>query len=197
MRFNVRTAEVNLCETNDDTCRENLNLSRIEMPVIDEDFISLLEEGELDIDKVPNKARTSYLNSGKSLDKNKVQIEDIDIDVNLLKPIQKEIWLSKAIKIAFSEKDIKEPIIISNDLYVIDGHHRWAAILLLSHFSETDLVKILALAVKNKIEDIQDIFTSKNIKKKKIPCTKVDLKGKKLLMIANAYTDAKGIKRKK
>jgi hypothetical protein len=196
MKFNIRTAEVNLCETNDSTCKDNLNLSRIEMPVIEEDFLNLLEDGMLDIQEVPNKAKGPYINSGKGLEKNKVQVEYTNIDVNLLKPIQKEIWLSKAIKIAFSEKDIKEPIIVSKDLYIIDGHHRWAAILLLSHFNETDLVKILTLAVKDKIEDIQDIFLTKRTKKKNMPCMKVDLNGKKLLKIANAYTDAKGIKRK-
>ena len=91
MKFNIRTAEVNLCETNDSTCKDNLNLSRIEMPVIEEDFLNLLEDGML---------------------------------------------------------------------------------------------------------DIQDIFLTKRTKKKNMPCMKVDLNGKKLLKIANAYTDAKGIKRK-
>jgi hypothetical protein len=46
-----------------------------------------------------------------------------------LKPIQRHMKKSK-IKALYDEGDFSAPIIVSEDMYIMDGHHRWVAALL-------------------------------------------------------------------
>jgi hypothetical protein len=57
-----------------------------------------------------------------------VGVETREMNVSDLKPSQGELDTDKADKI-WDEKSAKEfPIIVSNDGFVLDGHHRWLAI---------------------------------------------------------------------
>lgn len=92
-------------------------------------------------------------------------------DPKKLHPIQAEISASKASKIALSlEKrgigsSDESRIIISKDNYVIDGHHRWAAVSLMS-FSSPDV---------------------------RLPVIKIDMNHKDLIDATSAWNEATGI----
>jgi len=166
------------CKLPQEFCRDNLGVSRIDMPVIEpsqmEDFKSRLADGLLNIKKPPatGKATKDYLD-GKG---DKVKITNKKMPVTQLKATQKEINASKAQGMADAAKlgkfdPSKATILVSKDGYILDGHHRWAA-----------------LQIMAKDPDIKEV--------PKMNVVQVDLPVKKLLQVANAYTDAVGNARK-
>lgn len=88
----------------------NLNISRTKMPQIDshlvQDFIKIVRQSGIDVKK-----------------------ERVRVD--LLKPTQKEINTEKVegMMDGMLQKNLAKPIIVSSDNYVLDGHHRWLALL--------------------------------------------------------------------
>lgn len=103
------------CEFRESPCRKNLGIPRKEMPQLRDDvvwnFIDVLEENGIDV-------------------------KPGDTPVGRLKATQREINAEKvsgmleavaAGNLSFGE--LGDEIIISNDDYILDGHHRWATLL--------------------------------------------------------------------
>ncbi len=124
---------------------------RQDMPVIDEkdvrSFKYRLEKGLLDIkppftksnpfpEFLKGKEATEMLTWGMkdgAIDDDKVKVKQVKRKVSDLKPIQKEVYMDKSFKnlIEFGKASSKKflqnaSVIISNDNYIIDGHHRLA-----------------------------------------------------------------------
>jgi hypothetical protein len=150
------------------------------MPVIEPSevpkFINLLTKGSLDIDDPPqiNQADRTYLTSGDGI-ADKVQVSNKKIPVTKLKATQKEINASKAsgmylasVQGTFDPAD--SPVIASADGYIIDGHHRWAALQIKAGKERGSNPRMNVTVIKLPI--------------------------KKLLLVSNAFTDAIGNKRK-
>ncbi len=62
----------------------------------------------------------------KYMEDNDISSKLIRLPVTHIKPIQKHLNKNK-IKSIISDGDVSNPVIISNDNYLLDGHHRWAA----------------------------------------------------------------------
>lgn len=60
-----------------------------------------------------------------------ILVQFLELPVSLLRSVQDEIDLKKVEHLATNlpEKAINKPIIVSKDNYIMDGHHRWLAIL--------------------------------------------------------------------
>lgn len=207
--YGVRNADVNFCQADEELCEGNVGLPRIKMPVIDPDLgyldevTELLENGMLDIYNVPKlgQATPSYLKSGRGRSENQVQVLYKAINVKMLKATQNQLWLGKAISMALTGGGLNEPLVVSKDEYVIDGHHRWAALLLLATYTKDQLAHILRFAQKSDLESVQNMFArfeSDVLPSKRIlaNCAQFQLGYQRLLAVMNAYTDAKGIHRK-
>lgn len=75
----------------------------------------------------------------KLLRKVNIDYRQIYIPTHKLKPVQKEIYLEKAIDLidCYGYYELKADlcrnasVIISKDLYIVDGHHRWLASMLM------------------------------------------------------------------
>lgn len=197
--MSFKISDVNLCEADKDLCRGNKGIHRIQMPVIEDtldEFRLLLSKGKLDIYRIPyiGEAKPSYLNSGVG---DRVISKECEIDVRSLKPTQNQLWLGKAIEMALDGEALKEPLIVSKDNYVIDGHHRWAALLLLSIYRKRHLYKMLPYALGDNNTKVEDLLSeNKGGVGVFANCIQFDLNQGRLLAIMNAYTDAKGIERK-
>lgn len=161
-------------------CKGNLGLARKDMPVIEgtklKDFTDRLKKGLLDISEAVKrgfKAVKEWLSSGDPKE-DKVSVTTKSFDVTKLKATQREINKDKAEGMAQAARDGKfdpgkEAVLVSSDGYIMDGHHRWAA----------QILRAAEDGIKAKLNGIQ-----------------VGLTVKELLAVANAYTDANGIKRK-
>lgn len=155
--------------------KENLGIPREQMPVIGPDdigeFIKRLRLGLLSIDKPE---RTSdYLVSG-DCDRDCVKVYEKDVAAVMLKASQKDINAERVQGMVDNYRkgvfDMSgSPVLVSEDGYLIDGHHRWAAM---------------------------HIIESLTGEKMLLNCYVVGLKVRDLLMVANAFTDACGIQRK-
>ena len=100
-----------LCKMSPPVCHENLGILRDDMPQLDDDVL-------------PNFLK-SYQDKGVSVKKG-------TMEVGRLKATQSQILAETASGMAQSYKEgsfdpAKKPIIISKDGYILDGHHRWAA----------------------------------------------------------------------
>lgn len=91
-----------------------------------------------------------------SVSKELVGAEKQQVKCNLLKPSQHEI-IDDKVKDAIKqlEKDnitssanLKKPIVISSDNYIIDGHHRWTAIK--RKFSSTAVIPTIRIDLAQK-----------------------------------------------
>ena len=129
----------NLCN-NSNICNGNLDIPRYKMPQIED----------------------KYLNQYLNIMKKKHKVIKSKYLVRKIKPTQNELS-RKAIK--RKQKKIRKgtistsPIIISNDYYILDGHHRWGS-----------------------LRDCENLKDHCNIKQKiKISAYKIDLPIKKLI----------------
>lgn len=61
---------------------------------------------------------------------NGIRVDAVKTKVDVLKPSQREINTDKVTAMLMKpEQSLNKPIIVSNDNYVFDGHHRWLALL--------------------------------------------------------------------
>lgn len=170
----LRTGSADFCQTSG-LCRGNLGLARIEMPVLEgrylQDFLKRLAKGALDLTNI--QGTREWLDSGDGSG-DKVSVRKVVEPAAKLKATQREIRSDKAEGMAQAARDGKfdpgkEPVLMSSDNYILDGHHRWAAQIL--------------RAAKDGIRATLAGF-------------KVNLPVDTLLAASNAYTDAMGIARK-
>ena len=132
----------------------SLDINRRQMPVIEpKDMVAFknkIKSGHIDIFKPFAKTHlwpeefkgrggqgwlTLGLKDGQISD-DVLKAELISVPAIDLKPIQKQIWLSEIVRgmLSFgvptaSSKILDAPIIISSEYYIIDGHHRWAQVM--------------------------------------------------------------------
>lgn len=71
----------------------------------------------------------------------------VKIALKDLKPSQKELQISKALRICFDDYLVngvpnKLGLIVSNDGYIVDGHHRWCAGVLTSPNKEVEVYQV-------------------------------------------------------
>lgn len=128
--YNLRHArDADWCESQPH-CKGNLGLLRKDMPQIEgkdvPEFVAWLEE------------------KGISAKPGTIRVGD-------LQATQKEINAEKVRQMQGDADLGKYPILISKDLYVLDGHHRWAALLADDPESEIKVVK-LGLPIKALLE---------------------------------------------
>lgn len=77
------------------------------------------------------------------MQKNGGKVSKEKLKASIIKPIQKEIR-ADVVK-GFAKKSpekLKKPLIVSKDNYLLDGHHRWLALLNQDKDIEVDVVKI-------------------------------------------------------
>tara|TARA_R100000234_G_C4966845_1_gene164325 strand:+ start:44 stop:676 length:633 start_codon:yes stop_codon:yes gene_type:complete len=129
-------------------------------------------------EKIPDlgKATRAYLDSSDDAGAwpkgDQAAVETIrNVDPADLTPTQKDIYMDNALKkVAGAESgnwpDFPGVVLISQDDYLLDGHHRWAATIIYNAKHPED--------------------------QKKMTVQKVMIPIKQLLKIANAYTDAAG-----
>lgn len=128
---------MNLCDT--DFCKGNLGIARAQMPQISDDVMDRLV-GYLELLKI----NISYNRQ----------------NVYALKPTQAEIHSDKAIGMYWKYRkglfpNIQSPIMVSLDGYIIDGHHRWAALKLTRNPQQTIQTITVHLPAKTLIRWIQ------------------------------------------
>lgn len=116
-----------LCKINPPICRGNLGRSRDTMPQFPDD-----------------KVRDSFL---EKLQKKGVRVSEGKMKVGQLRASQEEIQAKKTIGMAGAYLDgkfsqIKNAIVISKDGYIVDGHHRWAALLTVSPGEEMNVIRV-------------------------------------------------------
>lgn len=102
-----------ICKISPPVCEGNMGIPRADMPQLKPEVVQ------------------AFLDSWK--DKG-VQVKTVDQHVGRLKATQREINAQKVIGMAKRVKSGKfdpsdPPIIVSNDGYILDGHHRWATLL--------------------------------------------------------------------
>ena len=144
-------------------------------------------------DKIPDMgaATKAYLDSsddsGTYPQGDQVNVEEKSgVNPDKLKPTQKDIYMDNAVgKLIAAEdpavdwKPWKGSVLASNDGYILDGHHRWAAVRLYNQRRNQGIP--LADGSKGKPEAMTIM--------------RVDMPIQQLLKVANAYTDAVGGKR--
>jgi hypothetical protein len=135
-----------ICRLKPPVCEANLGLTRDRMPQItgDMNVIELLES----VDKLDRaKGRAVLAAGGRKNDHRTIQQQLLDfletkgiktrrrrLRVGNLKATQSEIKAAKAYSMADAHlrgdfPTIDKQIVISKDGYILDGHHRWAALL--------------------------------------------------------------------
>jgi hypothetical protein len=129
-----------LCKINPPVCRGNLGRSRDTMPQFPSDDV-----------------RDSFLAKMK---KQGVRVTEGKMKVGHLKASQDEIQAKKAIGMAGSYLDgtfgkIKNAIVVSKDGYIVDGHHRWAALLTVDPSEEMNVIRV-GVPIKPLLDMVND-----------------------------------------
>lgn len=109
-------------------CAEHLGVPRIKMP----QFGGEARPGS-EADKLPKNKEGGVDGSQQflaHLEKIGIKSEEVEVQASHLRASQRQLVGAKVAGIAMSGKDLNfgNPIFISRDNYVIDGHHRWAAL---------------------------------------------------------------------
>lgn len=152
----------------------------------------------------------------------KVAVKRVQVPATGLRPTQKEINMDKAFGMArayllgkfpgLTKFDPNTASIISKEGFIVDGHHRWAAISLLNTYSPEKLIGVVTddgrTDLTNTFTDIWNVGAtgevSQWLKKNKgggdpsltLGCFAVNLPMKDLLPCLNACTDSLGVMRK-
>jgi hypothetical protein len=85
----------------------------------------------LDRDKLPQIPKDEVRNFIKFMEDHGVSMEEMSVPANKLKPIQNEVNKDKVKNMVKNfDKEFKDgwpSLICSEDMYILDGHHRWIA----------------------------------------------------------------------
>ena len=167
-------------------CKGVLGTQRANMPQVpnvdafEKDLESPPPEGleTNEPEKIPDlgQATQAYLNSSDDTGEwpagDQVQVEEVPgVATSDLKPTQADIYMDNALgKVAAAETGKWQPweasVLVSQDDYLLDGHHRWAATVIYNDRHPEDQQTMTVQKVMMPIEQ--------------------------LLKVANAYTDAAG-----
>ena len=182
------TQSNSFCDNFPDACKDVLGTVRANMPQIPdaEAFEKELAAPPGDgletnePERIPDlgKATRQYLDSSDDAGEwprgDQVSVETVEnVNPAQLKPTQKDIYMDNASKKAKAGADPKidwapwnAAVLVSQDGYLLDGHHRWAATIIYNQQNPDDA--------------------------KAMTIEKVGVPIEQLLKIANAYTDAIG-----
>lgn len=154
-----------LCKEQKPLCKGNMRLTRDKMPQVESDSsIKKLQDSKDPSDQAKAKAmiqaggdpdndKPVLRQMADFLAKNGVKTRKVKMPVGKLKATQKEIKTAKSFSMANShlKNDFKgkaysltdgNPIIVSRDNHILDGHHRWAAGLIVDPGMEFEVEQI-------------------------------------------------------
>jgi hypothetical protein len=126
---NLDLCQVSVKDTNV-FCQHNKGVQRVNMPQFSGrpmpgSAADKLPRSKIEPDKVD--ASAEFI---KHLQSKGIATQKVKVPAAWLRASQRELVGSKVARIMTSEKGaklLKEPIFISRDNYIVDGHHRWAA----------------------------------------------------------------------
>ena len=125
-------------------------------------FINEANAWALSTSLVPLTSAPKHIES-TSLTHNEITWSKQTMQLNELLPSQKQLIISKVVSLAFNEYCIDMPskldIIVSSDNYIIDGHHRWAAMLLVDPFAKVEVYKLNI--PRNALVSALNVYTAK------------------------------------
>ncbi len=154
-----------ICALKPDVCKGNLGLSRDKMPQIPGDMSvkqmlnAVGKDGKPD-EKTrakgkaaveagadPNDDRSVLESMLEHFKSTGVKLEKKKIPVGKLKATQSEIKAEKAFGMANAHlkgkfPDIGDQIVVSSDGHILDGHHRWAALLTIDPSREMNVIQV-------------------------------------------------------
>ena len=152
-------AAADICQMNPSVCEQNLGISRSHMPQIMEESIKQLLKSDKESDRRKGQAAVDagadpdddrpmtsiFMDWLKEKDVNVKKGEKVS--VGQLKATQREIKAGKTFGMANAyfegEYDpTKKPIIVSSDNHILDGHHRWAAMLTADPEAKMNVIRI-------------------------------------------------------
>lgn len=121
------TKATDLCDINPAICAGNKGIARRKMPQFRSDEV-----------------RQKFV---KSLRDRGIRVTSGSVKVGQLSPTQNEMNASKVLGLAETYlaggfKKIKEPIIVSKDNYIVDGHHRWAALTIVGPSETMNVIRV-------------------------------------------------------
>ena len=148
-----------ICKLSPPVCEGNLGISRDNMPqLMDQSVKSLLNsedpgdkkkgQAAVDAGADPDSDQSPLEQFLETLKKEGVKQEHTSIPVGELKATQREIKAGKTFKMAHSyfsgefPKITEGEIIVSSDNHILDGHHRWAAMLVADPTLKMKVIKV-------------------------------------------------------
>lgn len=154
-----------ICKLRPNVCKGNLGLSRDKMPQIPGDMsvkemLSAVNKDGTPDEKTRAKGKAAVEAGADPKDdksvlhrmlmtfrKDGVKIERDKVEVGKLKATQSEIKAGKAFEMADSYlkgkfPNIGDQIVISSDGHILDGHHRWAALLTIDPKRKMNVIRV-------------------------------------------------------
>ena len=144
-----------VCKMSPPVCADNKNIPRSEMPqLLDKTFEQLREDGDgwkvdaaIKAGADPNTKGTLFDAFLQSLKSKGVSIDSGKINVGQLKATQREIKAGKTFGMADAHlrgkyDPGKAPIVVSKDNYILDGHHRYAAMLTIAPDRQMNIIRV-------------------------------------------------------
>lgn len=157
-----------ICKLDPSVCEENLGLTRDKMPQIEgEKTVKQMLKGKpSDIAKAkamiqagadPESDKSIMQQMVDHLEKNGVSTKDAEIPVGKLKATQSEIQAGKVFGMAQNYlkgefPNIDASVVVSKDNHILDGHHRWAALLTIDP-GRTMKVKQIDMTMKELLKE--------------------------------------------
>lgn len=152
-----KTADV--CTVSPPVCEGNLGIPRNEMPQIlgDASIPDMLKsddpkekakaEAAVSMGADPEDTRTIMQQMLDHFKKGGTKISKDKVPVGKLKATQREIQAAKTIGMADAHlrgkfDNIDDSVIISSDNHILDGHHRWAALLTINPDREMNVIRV-------------------------------------------------------
>ena len=161
------------CKMRPKSCRGNLGLTRDKMPQIEGGkTVKQMLESKDPLDKKkgeamvqaganPNSNATILDQMLSHLKKNGVKTHDTKIPVGMLMATQQEIKAKKTFEMADAYlkgkfKNIDDSVVVSRDGHILDGHHRWSALLTIDP-KRTMNVRVVDMDMKDLLKEAEAI----------------------------------------
>jgi hypothetical protein len=162
-----------ICKLNPPICSENLGLTRDKMPQIEgEKSVKQMLESDDALDKKKGEAmvqagadpeddRPVLQQMLDHLAKNGVRTSKAEVPVGSLSATQSEIKAAKVYGMADAHlkgkfDKIDDSVVVSRDGHILDGHHRWAALLAIDPNRKMK-VKVVDMDMKDLLEEAQSV----------------------------------------
>lgn len=160
-----------VCKLNPAICAGNLGLTRDKMPQIEGDkTVKQMLESSNELDKKkgqamvhagadPNSDKTILQHMLDHLEKHGVKTSRAEVPVGSLNATQSEIKAEKVYQMADAHlkgkfDKIDDSVVVSKDGHILDGHHRWAALLAIDPAKKMK-VKVIDMTMKDLLKEAQ------------------------------------------